>query len=145
MTSNRPAPPPVTDTNPPRRQRPTPPDDRNAVARHEPTAAPADGVTATVTNVGTNVGNTVPGGPVGPPPATALDALLYGRVDPEQDRAQTGVRLPRYVADAVRVVSATSRGTLSMQDVVTNAVKSYLPEEVLHASWVRHGGQGGTQ
>lgn len=73
--------------------------------------------------------------------AQALDALMYGRVDPEQDRGQTGVRLPRYVSDAVRVLAATSRGRLSMQDVVTEAVKAYLPGDVLYAAWLRHGGE----
>lgn len=141
--TNRETPPPVQDTNPPRRTRTAPPDDRNAVQVHQPPAEQTNGVTATVTDVGTNVGNTVPNVSGGPPAAMALDALLYGRVDPEADRAQTGVRLPRYVADAVRVIAATSRGKLSMQDVVTNAVKAYVPADVLAASWQRHGGQPG--
>jgi hypothetical protein len=73
--------------------------------------------------------------------AQALDALMYGRVDPEQDRGQTGVRLPRYVTDAVRVLAATSRGSLTMQDIVTEAVKAYLPGDVLYTAWLRHGGE----
>jgi hypothetical protein len=81
--------------------------------------------------------------------AQALDALLYGRVDPEQDRAQSGVRLPKYVLDAVRVLAATSRGKANMQDIVTEAVKAALPHDVLYAAWLRHGGepehQGGEQ
>jgi hypothetical protein len=139
--SNRPAPPPVVDPNPPRQAtRPAPPTETTAPGTPGSSVAHQSGPTAFVTNVGTNVGNTVPGGSVGPTTATALDALLYGRVNPEQDRSQTGVRLPRYVSDAVRVVAATSRGALSMQDIVTEAVKAYLPHDVLVASWQRHGG-----
>jgi hypothetical protein len=141
---SRETPPPVADNNPPSRRRP-PPEPTTAVAQQTPPpVAPS-----VATNVGTNVGSTVPNGRGGPPMAQALDALMYGRVDPEQDRGQTGVRLPRYVTDAVRVLSATSRGRLSMQDVVTEAVKAYLPHDVLYAAWLRHGGepeqQGGEQ
>ena len=142
-TSRRAAPPPVTATNPPRPPRQAPP------APQQPTAGNAlahtqtdpdestTAATAFATNVGTNVGSTVPGGPGVP---MSLTALMHGALDPEQDRAQTGVRLPKYVADAVRVVVATSRGKLTMQDVVTEAVKAYLPPEVLRQAWQQHGG-----
>lgn len=122
-------PPPVSDPNPPRSRRQAPPDDSNAVERHT--------ATTVGTNAGTNVGTPVPGGP---PSALSLAALMHGPVDPEQDRGQTGIRLPRYVTDAVRLVAATSRGRLAMQDIVTEAVKAYLPADVLHQAWVQHGG-----
>lgn len=137
--STRQAPPPVTDPNPPRPPRPVPTD---------PTPDPTPGtdveqtpgVTATVTNTGTNVGNSVPGSSPWGAPALSIESLLHGRVNPEDDRGQTGVRLPRYVTDAVRAVANSSRGKLSMQDVVTAAVKAYLPEQVLTRSWAEHGG-----
>jgi hypothetical protein len=133
--STRPAPPPVVDPNPPR---PAPAEASSTVAV-TPAPAQPTGETAFVTNVGTNVGNSVPDRP-GPTAATTLDALLYGRTDPDQDRGQTGVRLPKYVTDAVRVIAATSGGRLAMQDVVTEAVKAFLPADVLRAAYVRHGG-----
>lgn len=135
---SRATPPPVSDPNPPGRRRP-PDDPSTDMTRHQPVTAPP----TVGTNVGTNVGTPVPNrtGTGGPPAAQAIDSLLYGRANPEQDRAQSGVRLPRYVVDAVRVVSATSRGRLNMQDVVTEAVKAALPYDVLYAAWIRHGGE----
>jgi hypothetical protein len=137
--SGRQAPPPVVDTNPPRPPRPAPPADTeqptpgNSVAQQQP-------LTATVTNTGTNVGTSVPGGSPWGAPALSVESLLHGRVNPEDDRGQTGVRLPRYVTDAVRAVAHSSRGKLSMQDIVTAAVKAHLPGEVLTQAWAEHGG-----
>lgn len=143
MNTDHHEPQPVVDPNPPRRRRTPPPDDGNSVAHTTRTS----GVTATVTNGATNVGNEVPHQvPAGGPSAAlSIDALLYGRTDPDQDRAQTGVRLPKYVTDTVRAVSVASRGKLSMQDIVTNAVKAYLPDDALRAAWLRHGGDPGDQ
>lgn len=136
--SGRQAPPPVVNANPPRPPRPAPPEQPTTGGALEPTSPAPAGATAFVTNpatnLGTNPGTTSGGGRLD------LGALLHGRVDLESDRAQTGVRLPRYVNDAVRATATVSKGRLSMQDIVTNAVKRYVPAEVLRQAWLEHGG-----
>lgn len=67
--------------------------------------------------------------------------IMHGRADPETDYAQSGVRLPRYVLDAVRVVVATSRGQWNGQRLVTEAVKAFIPPEILVEAWREHGGK----
>lgn len=143
---------PVPPDNPPRPRR----------ARRDPDAPqPAsDNASGPASNVDSDVA-TPPAGtlavPQAPPQAPRVVAaapqltvtraltmgdLMHGAPDPEADLTQSGARLPRYVLDAVRAVVATSRGQWTMQRLVTEAVKAFMPPEVLTEAWQRHGGAG---
>lgn len=69
-----------------------------------------------------------------------MSDVMHGPTNPERDLAQTGVRLPKYVMDAVRSVVVTSRGQWTMQALIAEAVKSFIPPEILHEAWTQHGG-----
>jgi hypothetical protein len=65
---------------------------------------------------------------------------MHGPVDPEADLAQSGIRFPRYLIDAMRATVATSRGRWDMQKLAREAVKGFLPPDVVAEAWQQHGG-----
>lgn len=60
--------------------------------------------------------------------AISLAALVDTAPDPELDLVATTLRLPRYVLNALRATSQLSRR--SQQNLVTDALKAYLPGEL---------------
>jgi len=69
--------------------------------------------------------------------------LMHGRgTDPEKLRSTNGIRLSPYVNDAIRAVVATSRGKWTKETLVQEAIKQFLPPEILTIAWQDHGGVG---
>lgn len=62
-------------------------------------------------------------------------AELIGGIDPEKDRYQSGIRLPKYVMEALRLQATLTRQ--EQQDIAAAGVKAVLPAELLDATYQR--------
>lgn len=70
-----------------------------------------------------------------------LSALMAPKIDPELDLVQGGARVPRYVDEAVRLASVISRKP--RQQILADALKAYLPPELLDEAYRNASGGGG--
>ncbi len=70
----------------------------------------------------------------------ALAALMSPQVDPELDLVAAGIRLPRYVKEALRLAAVIGRG--QEQRIVAEALKAYLPGELLDEAYRAAAGGG---
>jgi hypothetical protein len=70
-----------------------------------------------------------------------LAALLAPRVEPEMDLVPLNVRVPRYVAEALRVTAMLSRDRSGQQGIAAQALKRHLPQELLDEAYRAAGGQ----
>jgi hypothetical protein len=69
-----------------------------------------------------------------------LSALLAPPVEPEMDLVPINVRVPRYVAEALRVAALLARGRTGQQGIVAEALKRHLPRELLDEAYRAAGG-----
>jgi hypothetical protein len=70
-----------------------------------------------------------------------LAALMAPKLDPELDLVLSGARLPRYVDEALRLAALISRKP--RQQIVAEALKAYLPAELLDEAYrAASGGDG---
>jgi hypothetical protein len=67
-----------------------------------------------------------------------LSALMRPRVDPELDLVAAGIRLPRYVKEALRLASVIDGSP--EQRIVAEALKGYLPSGLLDEAYRAAGG-----
>lgn len=68
----------------------------------------------------------------------SLAALMGGGIDPERDMVNPGARIPRYVKAAMETVAMltkNSRTPVDQQTIVTEALKAYLPQEILETAY----------
>lgn len=82
----------------------------------------------------------------GPTRSVPLGAFMAGRPAPDLDLAAAGIRLPRYILDALatQVVLSSNRGRrITKQELVADALRQALAPEIVEEAFRRHGGQPG--
>lgn len=83
------------------------------------------------------------GAPVVPTVGLTLEDLMRDNTDPYAHVVQSGVRLPPFLQEAVRLTVQLSKGKLTAQELNIQALELLLPDEILDAAFIRHGGKPG--